>query len=60
MGGVSISGSYGDRKFRSGEVVFSNEMLVYAGDVCSTIDQCLDINDFHGVQGNNQLNRNLH
>ena len=60
MGVVGVSGSYGDRKFHGGEVVFSNEMLVYVGDVCATVDQCSGINDFHGVQGNNQLNRDLH
>ena len=60
MGVVSISGSYGDKKFHDGEVVFSNKVLVYAGDVCATIDQCSGIYDFHKVQGNNQLNGNLH
>ena len=44
---VGISGLYGNRKFCGGEVVFSDEMLIYAGDVCATIDQCLGNNDFH-------------
>ena len=60
MGVVGISGSYGDGKFRGGEVVFSDKMLVYARDVCAAVDQCSGIDDFHGVRGNNQLNGDLH
>ena len=57
---VSISGSYGDGKFHSGEVVFSDEVLVYTRNVGTTINQHLDIDDFHGVRGNDQLNGDLH
>ena len=60
MGMVSISGSYGDRKFCGGEVVFSNKVLVYTRDICATINRCLGIDDFHGVRGNDQLNVDLH
>ena len=47
MGMVSISGLYGDRKFHGGEVVFSDEVLIYAGNVCTTVDQCSDVDNFH-------------
>ena len=60
MGVVGISGLYGDGKFCGREVVFFDEVLIYTRDVCTTIDWCSDINDFHGVQGNNQLNGDLH
>ena len=47
MGVVSISGSYGDGKFCGGEVVPFDEVLIYVGDVCTTINQCLGVDDFH-------------
>ena len=47
VGVVSISGSYRDSEFCSGEVVLLDEVLVYVGNVCTTINQCLDIDDFH-------------
>ena len=60
IGVVSISGSYGDGEFHSREVVFLDKVLIDAGNVRTAINQHLDINDFHGVQGNNQLNGDLH
>ena len=47
MGVVSIFGLYGNRKFCGRKVVSFDEVLIYAGDVCTTIDQCLGVNDFH-------------
>ena len=47
MGEVGVSGSYGDGEFRGREVVFSDEMLVYAGDICPTINQGMGVDDFH-------------
>ena len=47
VGVVSISGSYRDGKFHSGEVVLLDEVLVYAENVCTAIDQCLSIDNFH-------------
>ena len=44
---VGVSGSYGDGKFCGGKVMFSDEVLVYAGDVCATINQCLGVDDFY-------------
>ena len=60
IGVVSVSGSYGDGKFHSREVVFLNKVLINTGNVCTAINQCLGIDNFHGVQGNNQLNGDLH
>ena len=47
VGVVSISGLYRDGKFCSGEVVLLDKVLVYARDVCTTINQCSGINNFH-------------
>ena len=47
VGVVGISGLYRDGEFHSGEVVLLDKVSVYAGNVCTTINQCLDINDFH-------------
>ena len=47
MGVVGIPGSYRDREFCGGEVVLFDEVLIYAGDICLTINQCSDIDDFH-------------
>ena len=47
MGVVGISGLYEDGKFCGREVVFSDEMLVYAGDICPTINQGMGVDDFH-------------
>ena len=55
IGVVSISGLYRDGKFLSREVVFLNEVSINTGNVCATVDQRLDSDDFHGVQGDNQL-----
>ena len=57
---VSISGSYGDGEFHSREVVFPDEVLIYTRNVHAAINQHLDIDDFHGVRGNDQLNGDLH
>ena len=53
---IGISGSYGDGKFHGWEAVLFDEVLVYAGDVCTAINQCSGVDDFHWVWGNNQLN----
>ena len=47
VGVVSISGSYRDSEFCSGEVVLLDKVLVYAGNVCTAINQCSDIDDFY-------------
>ena len=47
MGVVSIPSSYRNGEFCGGKVMLLDKVSVYAGDVCTTIDQCLDINDFH-------------
>ena len=60
IGVVGISDSYGDGKFHSREVVFLDEVLINIGNVCTAIDQRSGIDDFHEVQGNDQLNGDLH
>ena len=47
VGVVNISGLYRDGKFCSGEVVLFNKVSVYAGNVCTAINQCLGIDNFH-------------
>ena len=60
IGVVSISGSYRDGEFLSREVVFLNEVSINTGNVCAAVDQCSDSDDFHGVQGDDQLKGDLH
>ena len=57
---VGISGSYRDREFLSREVVFLNKVSIDIGNVCATVDQHSGSDNFHGVQGDDQLNGNLH
>ena len=47
VGVVGISGSYRDSGFHSGKVVLLDKVSVYAGNVCTTINQCSGIDNFH-------------
>ena len=47
VGVVSMSGSYRDGEFHSGEVVLLDKVLVHARNVHTTIDQYSDIDDFY-------------
>ena len=60
IGVVSISGSYRDGEFLSREVIFLNKVSIDTGNVYTTVDQRLGSDDFHRVQGDNQLNGDLH
>ena len=44
---VGIPGLYGNREFCGGEVMLFDEVLIYARNVCTTINQCLGIDNFH-------------
>ena len=55
-----ILNSNGESKFLSGETVFSDELLVNAGDVSARVYQHGGVNDFEGVQRGDQLNRDTH
>ena len=47
MGVIGITGLYGDGEFHGGEVMLFDKVLINAGDVCTTINQCSGIDDFH-------------
>ena len=57
--GICISGINQFGKLHGGEFVFMDKLPVNAGYVCSTIDKSPGVNGFHGVQWNNQLNRDF-
>ena len=60
IGVVGVSGSYRDGEFLSREVIFLNEVSIDIGNVCTTVDQRSGSDNFHGVQGDDQLNGDLH
>ena len=45
----------GDIKFCSGERVFSDKLPVNAGDVCTTVDQGVSVDDFQDVRRCDEL-----
>ena len=47
VGVVGISGLYRNSEFYGGEVILLDEVSVYARHICTAIDQCSSINDFH-------------
>ena len=57
---VNISNSNGGGEFFSRESMFSDELPVNARDICTRIYQCGGVNDFEGVQGGDQLYRDMH
>ena len=60
IGMISIPGLYRDNKFYSGKVVFLDNVLVNARDICATINQCLGVDDFYQMQRNYKLDGDLH
>ena len=57
---VNVVNSNRGGKFFSGEVMFSDELPVNAGDIGTGVYQCRGVDDFEGVQGGDQLNRDMH
>ena len=57
---VNVTNDDEGGEFLGGESVFSDELSVYARDVCTRIYQCRGVDDFEGVQGGDQLNRDMH
>ena len=57
---VNVANSDGGGEFFCGELMFSDELPVNAGDVSTRIYQCGRVDDFEGVQGGDQLNRDTH
>ena len=47
MGVVGIPSLYRNGEFCGGEIMLPDEVSAYAGDVCTAIDQCLDIDNFY-------------
>ena len=47
MGMIDNSGLYRDGKFHGGEIVLLDKVSVNARDICTAINQCLGVNDFH-------------
>ena len=50
----------GEGKLFGGEVMFPDKLPVNARDISTRIYQHRGVNDFEGVQGGDQLNRDLH
>ena len=44
---AGIPSSYRNREFHGGEIMLLDEVSVYAGDVCTAINQCSGIDNFH-------------
>ena len=40
--------------------MFAGELVIKAGNICSTIDEGMCVNDFHSMQGYDNLQRNSH
>ena len=57
---VHIANGDGGGEFLRMEAVFSDKLPVYAGDVSSGVNQCGGVDDFEGVRGGDQLNRDMH
>ena len=57
---VNVMDSNRGGEFLSGELVFSDKLPVYTRDVCTEIYQYRRVNDFEGVRGGDQLNRDMH
>ena len=57
---VNILNSDEGGEFFSRELVFSDKLPVNAGDICTGVYQCRGVNNFEGVQGGDQLNRDTH
>jgi len=48
-GSIGISGANGNSKFCNRKVVLFDKIIVDAGDVCTTINEGIGINDFQGM-----------
>ena len=57
---VNIVNSDGGSEFFCGETVFSDKLPVDARDVSTRVYQCRGVNNFEGVQEDDQLYRNTH
>ena len=57
---VDVANGNGGGEFLGRELVFPDELPVYARDVHSGIYQCGGVDDFKGVRGGDQLNRDMH
>ena len=55
QGLVNISYFDGNIKFHGGEGVFSNKLPVDAGDVCTTVNQGMSVNNFQHVGRGDEL-----
>ena len=57
---VHVADGDGGGEFLRMEAVFSDKLPVYAGDVSTGVNQCGGVDDFEGVRGGDQLNRDSH
>ena len=57
---INVANSDGGGEFLSRESVFSDKLPVDARDVGTGIYQCRGVDDFEGVRGGDQLNRDTH
>ena len=57
---IDIVNGNGGSEFFSGESMFSDELPVDTRDVSTRVYQCGGVDDFEGVQGGDQLNRDTH
>ena len=59
-GSVSVPGADRFLKLRDGETLFFNEVVVNAGDVCTTVNKGIGVDGFQGVRRYDELQRNSH
>ena len=57
---IYVTNGDGGGEFFGGEAMFSDKLPVDARDVSTGVYQCGGVDDFEGVQGGDQLNRDTH
>ena len=57
---INVANSDGGGKFLGGESVFSDKLPVNARDVSAGVYQRRGVDDFEGMRGGDQLNRDMH
>ena len=57
---IYVANGDGGGEFLSGESVFPDKLPVDARDISTGINQCGGVDDFKGMRGGDQLNRDTH
>ena len=59
-GMVGVQGLEGFGDFLKRKSVFSDEVPVNAGDICTAVNEGTGVDDFESMRGHDQLNGDLH